>query len=256
MSGEVNADLNTIPILNLIIIFVGIILVILVIALVIKKFGLQVSKGTIKASDYHYDQDCQTIMYHLQETIETIDYETRCAMRRQTKPCNYRIAQIGDIQNMCHASRRSLFYALKEPFYDYINNNHFTREFLPDNFEPYRTSLIEYIRETYQELLLEYNFDECSNDTMQEWSEVEDDMEHFIDSWLVMIMTNVKRACARKIEEYQKVLPMVEKSTHWNAVLTGCIDKNNKYIESIRELINNQVKRRRIDDEERDSVLV
>ena len=256
MSGNVDADLNSMPLVNLIVLIVGVIAIILVIAFVIKKFGIQVSKGTIKASDYKYDQDCQTIMYHLQETIDSIDYETRCAMRRQTKPCNYKIAQIGNIQDMCHSSRRSLFYALKEPFYDYINNNHFTREFLPENFEPYRTSLIEYIRETYQELFFEYNFDDCDKNRMQEWDEVADDMEMFVDSWLVMIMTAVKRACARKIEEYKKVLPDVQKSNHWNTVVTGCIDKNTKYIECIRDLIDSQVQKRKLLDAKRNTVMV
>ena len=195
-------------------------------------------------------------MYHLQEIIENIDYETRSEMRKQTRPCNYKLSSIGEIQSMCHASRRSLFSALKEPLYDYINNNHFTRELLPENFETYRSTLIEYVRESYQELFLEYNYDDCNKDNMQQWAEVSEEMKSFIDDWLVKIMVSTKKACSRKIEAYERTLPEIQDSEHWKAIVEGCIDKNKHYISCIKELIDTQKQKREVENAKRNSVVL
>lgn len=238
MSGEITADLTKMAPTNLLIIFGGLILVMIVAAFLVKKFNLVVSKGAIKVSDYEYDQQCQNIIYHLQDTIENVDYETKNAIRRQTKACNYKIAKIGTISELCQTARRSLYHAFKEPFYDYINANHFTRELRPDNFESYRKNLIDVIQELHQELMFEYQSDDCDKNTIDEWDLVDKQFERLVDDWLMMVMVEVKKSCARKIQIYNQLLPEVKDSKHWNEVLTGCISKNEEYMSNIKTLVD------------------
>ena len=219
------------PVTNLIIIIVGIIILLVVLAYVIKKFGIRISKDSISARDYEYDQSCQTVMYHLQENIEQIDYETRRNIRRETLLCNYLISNLDSIGTMCPPARRSLFFALKEPFYEVINNNHFTRELMPGNYDLYRTSIFNALQDSYQNLLMEYGTDSCDKDNLPEWLQVEDDFYTIVDRWLEMAQGEVIKSCKRKINLYQKEYKSVENSKHWKQVLTDCITKNNYYIE-------------------------
>ncbi|MCQ2086546.1 MAG: hypothetical protein MJZ37_00520 [Bacilli bacterium] len=235
MQGEISANLTTMPLSNLIVIFVGIIAVISITLFLVRKLGLSISKGTLKTSDYEYDQTCQTVMYHLQEVIESVDYELRCSMRRQTKSCNYKISKISCIEKMCQTSRRSLFYAFKDPFYEYINNNHFTRELMPENYPSYRNQLLEMIREIHREILFENTLDNCDKNVMEQWNSVEESFQTLIDDWLVMVMTEVRKSCARKIKLYEAEIKNVEQSQHWSQVLQDCIEKNKYYIQVLDE---------------------
>lgn len=243
MEGKITADLTNMSPLNLVIIFAGILVLIVVIAILIKKLNIQFSKGSITVSDYQHDQECQTIIYHLGDSIETIDYETKNAIRRQTKASNYKIAKIGSINDMCQTGRRSLFHAFKEPFFDYINANHFTRELRPDNFESYRSNLLEIIHEQYQELMYEYKMDDCDRNQMDDWEIVSEQFEKLVDTWLLMVMIEVKKACARKIKLYEQILPEIKESKHWSDIINSCITKNSDYIKNITSLIEDVTKK-------------
>lgn len=237
MDGKISADLTAMPVTNLIVIFAGILILMVAAAILIKKFNLNVDKGSIRVSDYEHDQHCQTLIYHLGESIDNIDYESKNAIRRQTKVINYKIAKIGNINDLCQTARRSLFHAFKEPFYDYINANHFTRELKPDNFTSYRSNLIEIIHEKYEELMYEYKIDDCEKNAMTDWENVFNQFEKLVDEWLLMVMAEVKKACALKIKQYELISPEVASSKHWKEVIDGCISKNQTYISNINELI-------------------
>lgn len=238
MNGEVTANLTAMPMGNLIVLIAGVLLLMIVGAVLIKHFNLNISKGSIKVSDYEVDQKCQTTMYHMQDTIDNIDFETRGAIRRQTKVSNYKIAGIGKVSEMCNSSRRSLYHSFKEPFYDFINANHFTREFRPDNIDSYKANLFECIHEIHQELTFEYHLDDCDRNEMDIWNEVAPQFEKLVDDWLLMAFKEVKKACNRKIKVYEQLIPEMEKSKHWSAVLNECITKNKEYIKNQDELIN------------------
>lgn len=239
MSGEVTANLNTIPLTNLIVILAGVILIMIVGGVLIKIFNLNISKGSIKVADYENDLRSQATSYHLQETIDNIDFDTRNAIRRQTKVCNYKIAKIGTVSDMCQTARRSLYHSFKEPFYDYINANHFTQEFRPENIDSYKENLLENIREIYQELLFEYSMDDCDKNVMDIWEEVAPDFTQLVDDWLVMALKEVRKGCGRKINVYQLMLPEVEKSKHWKEILDNCVLKNEGYIKNINTILGN-----------------
>lgn len=237
MKEEVVSSLASMSTSNLIIIIVGILVLMIAAAILIKKCDLIVSKGSIKVTDYETDQKCQAIMYHMQDAIDNIDYDTRSSIRRQTKVSNYKIAGIGRISDMCQTSRRSLFHSFKEPFYDFINANHFTREFRPDNIDSYKANLFECIREIHQELSFEYKLDGCDRNEMDVWTAVSPQFEQLVDDWLLMAFKEVKKSCIRKIELYERYIPELEKSKHWSEVLSECINKNKEYIKNQDELI-------------------
>ena len=231
MNGVVSADVTNMSALNLVIIFAGLIILTVVVAAVIKKFNLSISKGAIRSEDYEYDQACQTVMYHLGEDINNIDYELRRDIRRNTQKSNYSVANIGNMEKMCQAARHSLFLAFKEPFYECINNNHFTRELMPPNYEIYRSQLISWLKEAHQEYMFEYNLDSCPQNDMSTWNDVKDSFAFLADEWLIMVSKEVIKACTRKIRLYELELKNVEKSKHWSSVLNACIAKNKEYVD-------------------------
>lgn len=224
---------KTMPLINLICIFIGIAALIIIIGWVVKKFGLQIGGDKLKAKDYEYDLNCQTIMYHLQENIEQIDYETRRNMRNETAFYNYHISKLETVDSMCPPVRKSLFYAFKEPFFECINNNHFTRELMPGNYEYYRASILNALKASYQNLLIEYGNDACDKDNIPSWDSVQVDFHQLVDEWLVMAQCEVIKSCKRKIALYEKETKNVSESKHWKEVLEDCIKKNQNYIKEL-----------------------
>lgn len=234
MDKTVNA-ISTMPLTNLIVTFTGIIVVLIVVAVLVKKLGITISKGTIKASDYEYDQRCLIVNHKIKEDIDNIDWKLQKKLRERTKTLSYSISKIGTIKDMCQASRKSLFNTYREPFYNCISNNHFTREFLPTNFENYRQALVQNLRALHQVLFIEYNLDKCEHDDMQDWEEVEKDFYDLVDEWLIIAMNEVKNSCYEKICLYESEMPNLEKSTIWKEIIQNCIDKNKTYIKEIEK---------------------
>lgn len=226
---------STMPLENLITIIVGIVIILIVVAVLIKVFNLNISKGTIKSADYEYDQRCLIVNHKIKEDVENIDWKLQKNLREQTKHLSYSISKIGNVQEMCQASRKSLFNAYREPFYNCISNNHFTREFLPSNYESYRQNLIQSLRAIHQVLYIEYNLDSCKMDDMRDWVDVESEFNALVDEWLEMAMNEVKKSCYEKINLYEIEMHSVEKSSIWKEIIQTCIEKNKNYIKEIEK---------------------
>ena len=231
MTGEVTANLNTIPLSNLITIIIGIVVLLIVGAVLIKKFGISI--GNVKANTYEYDQWCLTVNHHINEEIKNIDFELHRDVRRKTSLCTYSISKIGNTDLMCPTSRRAIFGALKEPFYDCITDNHFTRELAPTNFDAYKSQILSSVKDAYNDMLFESKGDQCDRNTLREWNEVEETCKAMIDEWLVMVMREVRKSCERKIKVYETEGKSAEKSKHWNAIFLECIEKNKSYIKNV-----------------------
>lgn len=233
MSGEVTADLTSISTSNLLIIIGGIILIMFVALFLVKKLGLSVSKGSISATDYNYDQRCIFINHKIKEDVDNIDWNLQKSLREQTQTFDYDITEIGKIKDMCVAARYFLISSSKEPFYACISNNHFTRQFMPSNFDSYRTNLLAALRNEHTHNMFIFNFDECKNNDMSQWENVKDEYEKLADKWLVMAMNEVKKACHQKLTLYKLEIKNMEKSKNWSEIIQQCIDKNENYIKEI-----------------------
>lgn len=237
MNETVNT-LGNMSLANLITIITGVIVIMIVAAILIKKLGLTIGKGTIKAADYEYDQRCLIVNHKIKEDIDNIDWKLQKRLRERTKNLSYSISKIGNVQDMCQASRKSLFNCYREPFYEYISNNHFTREFLPTNFESYRQSLLQSLRALHQVLYIEYNLDSCKMDDIQDWQDVEKDFCNLVDEWLEIAMNEVRKSCYEKLTLYKNELPNMEKSSTWKEIIENCIEKNKTYIKEIDKHLN------------------
>lgn len=224
---------STMPLENLITIIVGIVVILIVIAVLIKVFNLNISKGTIKSSDYEYDQRCLIVNHKIKEDVDNIDWKLQKRLREQTKYLSYSIYKIGRVQEMCQAARKSLSSSYREPFYNCISNNHFTREFLPTSFDSYRQNLIQSLRAIHQALLIEYKTDNCKMDDMQDWEDVETCFENLVDEWLEMAMNEVRKSCYEKVNLYETEIGTIEKSQIWKEIIQNCIEKNKMYIKEI-----------------------
>ena len=233
MSGEVTANLNTMPLANLIVLFVGIIVLIIVAAVIVKKLNVPVGKGFIKDSDYEYDQRCILANHKIKGDIDNIDWILQKTLREQTKNFNCKILEVGNVTNMCKPAMKSIINIFKDPFYSYISNNHFTREFMSNNYNSYRQNLINAIRNEHANLSIEYGSDKCKNNELSKWADIEKDVETIVDEWLVMVQQEVKKACYQKINLYKAEIKNLEKSTVWNGVIEQCVEKNQTYIREI-----------------------
>lgn len=233
MSGEVTANLNTIPLPNLIVLFVGVLVLMVVAAILIKVFNINIGKGSIKVSDYEYDQRCILANHKIKEDIDNIDWNLQKSLREQTKNFNCKILEVGNVLNMCKPAMKSIINIFKDPFYSYISNNHFTREFMPTNYDSYRANLIAAIKNEHANLSVEYGSDKCKNNELSNWSDIEKDVEGIVDDWLIMVQHEVKKACYQKISLYNTEIKNLEKSTVWKGVIEQCVSKNRTYINEI-----------------------
>ena len=228
MKGEIIADLATIPVINIITIGIVIICGLVVVAILIKKLGLSI--GAIKPSVYEYDQFCQTEMFHLQEKIADLDKETKINMRRYTKFGAYSIAKICQLDTVCTAIRNSMIFTMKEPLLGFVTENHFTKELTETGYESYRTKVISSVRDTYYDLTCDSKNMKCDV-ILPDWEETKDAYIELIDSWLYMAVREVRKTCLRKIQEYERVLKIVENNKNWKSIVENCIKKNNEYID-------------------------
>lgn len=225
MNGEITANLNTIPLSNLIVLFIGALVLMVVAAILIKVFNLNIGKGSIKVSDYEYDQRCILANHKIKEDIDNIDWILQKTLREQTKSFNCKILEVGNAMNMCKPVMKSIINIFKDPFYSYISNNHFTREFMPTNYDSYRANLINAIKNEHKNILIEYNFDSCKKNELSQWEDIKEDVETVVDEWLVMVQNEVKKACYQKIKLYETEIINLEKSAVWKSVIEQCIEK-------------------------------
>lgn len=241
MNGEVKVDLSTIPMNTLIVVFIGIAGLLIIAAVLIKIFKIDFGfskKDTIKLQDYEYDQRCILINHKIKEDVDNIDWNLQKSLREQTKNINCVISEL-DIENsLCKPSRISLFKTIKEPLYACVSNNHFTREFMPTNYDSYRKNIISSMQNDYKNLMYEYNGDACEKNTLETWSVVEPIVEKSVDTWLIMAMNEVKKACYQKLNLYKTEIKNVEKSETWKSVIQNCIDKNTHYIDEIEKRLS------------------
>lgn len=173
MSGEVTANLNTIPLSNLIVLFIGIIILMVVAAIIVKKLNINIGKGAIKTADYEYDQRCILVNHKIKEDVDNIDWVLQKTLREQTKNFNCKIIEVGNAVNMCKPVIKSIVNIFKDPFYSYISNNHFTREFMPSNYPSYRQNLINAVRNEHNNISMEYSSDKCNKNELSKWSDIE-----------------------------------------------------------------------------------
>jgi len=237
MHGEVKADLGTMPAENMIILFVGfavlLIITAVVIVVIVRKLGIK-SFGPFKM-----EHDNSSTMYDMNEKIKDLDDLCHRQMRSVTDRQKIHISNIFTEMNICIPARVSISSAIRFPLYESIANNHFTVELMPDRYPVYRERIIETMRDEYVSLATASKDEQCGRDRLPPWEQVSDLLKGCVDAWLKRIAKEVMDICEKKIIVYKYYLRIFEESkdSFRAGICKECIEKNERYIRELKRLI-------------------
>jgi len=237
MTGQINADLTAMPMRNMITLFVGfaVLLIIagIVIVTVVRKLGIK------NFGPFKIEHDNNTSMYDMNEKIKDFDDICHRQMRYITDRMKIHISNIFVEINICIPARVSISSAIRFPLYESIANNHFTSELMPERYAIYRKRIIDTMEDEYVSLATANKDEQCSKDKLPPWDKMENKIIECIDIWLKRIAKEVMDACERKITVYKFYLPGFEKSKDEFriGICKDCIEKNERYIRELKRLI-------------------
>jgi hypothetical protein len=237
MQGELKADFTSMPISNMIALFVGFgILLItagIVIIVVVRKLGIK-SFGPFKI-----EHDNAATLYEMNEKIRDIDDICHKQMRYITDKIKIHISNIFIEMNICIPTRVSISSVIRFPLYESISNNHFTIELMPERFPVYRNRIVENMKDEYISLASASRDKECIRDALPPWEQIINQLTECIDLWLKRVSKEVMDACERKIAIYKEFLrQFVEsKDDFRSGICRECIEKNERYIRELKRLI-------------------
>jgi len=234
MQGKIEADLATIPPINMVIFFCGIALLLVLIAVIIHKLGI-ISIGPIKR-----EQRGQSSMYNMNEENYKLDDTYRKQMREVTSKMKRYISNIFAELHVCTLSRLAISSVILFPMYESVANNHFTTELMPEQYGAYRERIIEAMQEEYKSLSTASMDIKCGSSTMPSWNTIESQIIGCIDIWLKKISREVLLCCEKKVKVYNKYIVDFEaaKDTYRAGIAKKCVEKNEGYITVLRTRTN------------------
>jgi hypothetical protein len=236
MHGEIKADLTSMPITNMIALFIGfsvlLIIAAVVIVAVVRKLGIK-SFGPFKT-----EHDNTSSMYEMNGKTKDIDDLCHRQMRYVTDRMKIHISNISAGMNICVPARVSISSAIRFPLFESISNNHFTTELMPERFPIYRERIIGNMKDEYEALAANKD-DQCSKSTLPSWEQMNNKLIGCIDLWLKRISKEVMDACDKKIAVYKDFMRKFEESKDEFriGIVKRCIEKNERYIRELKHLI-------------------
>jgi len=236
MHGEIKADLTSMPITNMVALFIGfavlLIIAAIVIVAVVRKLGIR-NFGPFKT-----EHDNTSSMYEMNEKTKDIDDLCHRQMRYVTDRMKIHISNIFAGMNICVPARVSISSAIRFPLFESISNNHFTTELMPERFPTYRERIIDNMKDEYEALAANKDED-CSKSALPPWDQMKDKLIGCIDLWLKRISKEVMDACDKKIAVYKDFLRKFEetKDEFRIGIVKRCIEKNERYIRELKHLI-------------------
>jgi hypothetical protein len=237
VQGKIEANLNSMPIANMVVLFVGfaalLIIAAIIIIAIVRKLGIK-SFGPFKT-----EHDNTAAMYDMNEKTKGIDDSCHRQMRYVTDRMKIHISNIFAEMNICIPARVSISSAIRFPLYESIANNHFTTELMPERYATYRERIIDHMKDEYVALAIATKNKECNHDTLPPWEQMSGKLTGCIDQWLKRISKEVMDACEKKIAVYKDFIPKFEKSKDdfRAGIIAGCIEKNERYIMELKHHI-------------------
>jgi hypothetical protein len=237
MHGELTANLSTMPLSNMITLFCGIAVLLIITAVVIivivRKIGL---KSFIPFKAEHNNTSS---MYDMNEKIKDIDDLCHRQMRYATDRMKIHISNIFCKMNICVPARVSISSAIRFPMYESISNNHFTTELMPERYPIYRDRIIDTMKDEYVSIASASEDEQCTRDKLPPWEQMKDKLVECIDSWLKRIAKEVMDSCEKKISIYKTYLRQFEESEDdfRIRICKECVEKNERYIRELKRLI-------------------
>jgi hypothetical protein len=238
MQGEIKADFTSMPMSNLIILFIGfailLIIAAILIVVIVRKLGIR-SFGPLKL-----EHDNNTSMYDMNEKIKDFDDQCHRTMRYITDRMKIHISNMFIPINICIPARVSISSSIRFPLYESISNNHFTTELMPERYPLYRERIIETMKDEYVSLATVNRDGTCNRDKLPPWEQMSNQITGCIDLWLKWIAKEVMDTCEKKIGVYKLFLRGFEKynDDFRSGICKECIEKNERYIREIKRLIN------------------
>jgi hypothetical protein len=224
MSGNIEANLTAMPPINIILIFAGAALLLILLAIIIYKLGI-VSLGPIKR-----ERQGQSTEYYMNEAIRELDDTCRKQMRQITGNMKIHISNVFAELKVCTIARIAISSTIRYPMYESVANNHFTTE-LTKNYDSYRGRIIESMMEEYVSLASASQDIQCNREALPKWEQISKPIIHCIDIWLKNICREVMNNCEKKIPIYNQHLPnfIAAKDEYRAGFTKDCIAKNEGY---------------------------
>jgi len=252
MQGKIEADLTNMSTANLIVLFVGISVLLIVVTVIIIVTITKLKKLGIKNfGPLEVEHNNMSTMYEMNDKINDIDNTCHNQMKYITERMKIHISNVFAEMNICVPTRVSISSAIRSPLYESISNNHFTAELMPDRYTTYRERIIETIKDEYVSLAATNKNEQCSRDKLPTWDAVIPDdsgkkatmnerLTECVDIWLKRIAKEVMNACEKKIVIYKQYLRMFEESKDDFRIniCRECIEKNEHYIREIKHLLH------------------
>jgi len=235
LQSGANIDLNvtTAPVVNLVIVFGCIMIMFFVLVFVIiryvKKIGpLELDKDTIESQVYEMNRD-----------IFSVDDQMRMRIRTITSSLKTRLRNIFYEAKMCPVAVIALTNSALGPLYDSAANNHFTTVMMPEHREEYLNKLLRAIEDEYRSTYNAMRDFECSNDktgVMPRWEgkngndiSPRERVHEFLKEWVNNVTAETIKACTKKIEVYKSYESAFKGNKYRSDVLAACITKNERY---------------------------
>jgi len=239
MEGTVVANLSEMPLSSIIaygiVIFIVLMMGMMFMKWLLTKSGVS-SVGTLIIKR---EQEGQTAMYSMNEANKDTDDVMRQRLREGTNSMSNRILELFNAYKLCPMTRRSLAAALRYPLYESINNNHFTKELMPEKYNDYRQRILDQVHEEFVGVYLASKDISCSVDSLPDWLHSKRIIEQLIDTWLLNTCRAQKDCSLTKIDTYKKYSETFKenKDDFRNKIIDSCIAKNNHYIEEMAKRI-------------------
>jgi hypothetical protein len=232
--GKVDADIAAIPLANIVAISIGLILLLIVIAVIIKKLGI-ISIGPLKLEHRGLSTE-----YRMNEATDAEDDICRKQMRQITNNMKINISNIFTGLRICTIAKVAISSTIRYPLFESIANNHFTTELMNDNYKGYRDRIIEMMKEEYVSLSSVSEDIQCNREALPKWDQVSKKLLECIDSWLRRISKEVIRACEKKITIYKTYSDDFKEANdkYRIDICKQCIDKNERYITVLKDRLS------------------
>jgi hypothetical protein len=240
MKGNIEANLAAIPLANLIALFAGVAVLLVLAAVVTSKLvkGLGIKNiGPIKL-----EHQSQTTMHDMNEKIKDLDDLCGRQMRSVTDRMKIRISNIFAAMDICIPARVSVSSAIRFALYESIANNHFTTELMSDRLPAYRKRIIDTMKDEYVSLASAAKDKQCNKADLPPWDDMSGKLAECIDGWLKRIGKEVMDACDKKIAVYKKYQRGFEeaKDGYRAGICRECVEKNERYSRELKLLINRE----------------
>lgn len=232
MNSNLDVNLGTIPLANAIVYSV-LILAALAIAFLFVRWLLTKSGVTgLGGFKIKKEQQGLTSMHSMDEDNKDSDDAMKTRLRQFTNSMANRILDSFWSYHLCAMTKRALAAAIRFPLYESVNNNHFTKELMPDRFDNYRQRILDQIREEYIGILLVFDDFSCTKgDELPAWNTAGTLIEQLLDTWLRNTCIAQIECSQEKIDTYKKYKATFDESEdeYRSKIAEDCLSKNERY---------------------------